>query len=186
LGAGVIRMLGKARGGGKEITVAITPSVGAVLLPLRGHHPTRVFTFEAQQGDRQGVRGKHYGLIKGARYPWTRDGLRRAWDAVRKEAGLTELKRFRWHDLRSDFASRLLRSVPSAQGMKIVQEALDHEDIKTTLDAYAHSLEGEHVNAVEALAETLRAQEMQFTAPEPVPHTGAKAGAVDAQEDISY
>jgi uncharacterized protein YqgV (UPF0045/DUF77 family) len=74
------------------------------------------------------------------------------------------LSRFRWHDLRSDFASKLLRSIPSAQGMKIVQQALDHEDIKTTLDAYASVLEGEHVNAIEVLAETRRAREMQFTA----------------------
>jgi integrase len=72
-------------------------------------------------------------FIKGERYPWTRDGLRRAWDTVRREASLTDSSRFRRHDLRSDVASKLLRSVPSAQGMKMVQEALDHEDIKTSL-----------------------------------------------------
>jgi integrase len=114
------------------------------------------------------IRSKRHEFIKGERYPWTRDGLRRAWDAIRKEAGLTGSKRFRWHDLRSDFASKLLRSVPSAQGMKMVQEALDHEDIKTTLDAYAHILEGEHVSAIEALAEARRAREMQFRTQEPV------------------
>jgi hypothetical protein len=42
-------MLGKGRAGGKEIAVAITPSVRAILWPLRGQHPTRVFTFEAQR-----------------------------------------------------------------------------------------------------------------------------------------
>jgi integrase len=166
--AGVIRMLGKGRAGGKEIAVAITPSVRAVLWPLRGHHPTQVFTFEAKRTADKVIRGKHHEFTKGERYPWTRDGLRRAWDAVRKEAGLTGSKRFRWHDLRSDFASKLLRSVPSAQGMKMVQEALDHEDIKTTLDAYANIMEGEHVDAIEALAVARRAREMQFATPEPV------------------
>jgi hypothetical protein len=36
---------------------------------------------------------------------------------------------FPWHDLRVDFGSKLLRSIKSAQGMKMVQHALDHEDI---------------------------------------------------------
>ena len=36
--------------------------------------------------------------------------------------------------------------------MKIVQEALDHEDIKTTLEAYAHILEREHTDAIARLA----------------------------------
>jgi integrase len=166
--AGIIKMLGKGVAGGKEIEITITPSVRAILWPLRGQHTTRVFTFEAQRTSDKTIRGRRYQLVAGERHPWTRDGLRRAWDAVRKEAGLTGSTRFRWHDLRSDFASKLLRSVPSAQGMKMVQEALDHEDIKTTLDAYAHILEGEHATAIEALAEARRAREMQFRIHEPV------------------
>jgi integrase len=39
--------------------------------------------------------------------------------------------------------------------MKIVQEALDHEDIKTTPEAYAHILEREHTDAIERLAQEL-------------------------------
>src|SRR5262249_15589686 len=108
-------------------------------------------------------------------YPWTRDGLQRAWDTVRREASLTGSSRFRWHDLRSDFASKLLRSVPSAQGMKMVQEALDHEDIKTTLEAYAHILEREHTDAIERLAQGRRAREMQYAMQEPVQTTAKSA-----------
>jgi integrase len=166
--AGIIKMLGKGRAGGKEITIKITPSVRAILLPLRGQHPTRVFTFVAKRTVDKVIRGERHNFIKGERYPFTRDGLRRVWDTIRMEAGLTGDNRFRWHDLRSDFASKLLRSVPSAQGMKMVQAALDHENIKTTLDAYAHILDGEHADAIERLAQERRAREMQFAVQEPV------------------
>lgn len=57
----------------------------------------------------------------------------------------------------------------------MVQEALNHEDIKTTLDAYANILEDEHVGAVEALAEARRAREMQFRMQEPVQKPVQKA-----------
>jgi integrase len=67
--AGVIRMIGKGRSGGKEITVAITSSIRALLLPLRGHHLTRVFTFEAKRTNYKVIRGKQYDLVKGERYP---------------------------------------------------------------------------------------------------------------------
>jgi integrase len=166
--AGTIKMMGKGRAGGKPITVKITPSVCTILQPLQGQHPTRVFTMVAQRTVDKVIKGKHHDFIKGERYPWTRDGLRRAWDTVRREASLTDSSRFRWHDLRSDFASKLLRSVPSAQGMKMVQEALDHEDIKTTLEAYAHILEREHTDAIERLAQERRAREMQYAVQEPV------------------
>jgi integrase len=159
---GVIRMTGKGRAGGKDIAVAITPSIRAILWPLRGDHPVRVFTFEARYTVRR------LGIVRGQRYPWTREGLRGAWNAVRAAAGLTGASRFRWHDLRSDFATKLLRSVPSAQGMKIVQLALDHEDIKTTLKTYADVTDAEHAAAIERLAQERRAREMRRRAQKPV------------------
>jgi integrase len=166
--AGIIKMIGKGMAGGKEIVVKIIPSIHAILWPLRGHHPQRVFTFVAQLTIDTTIRGKRFRYIKGERYVWTRDGLYRAWDAVRTDAGLIGDNRFRWHDLRSDFASKLLRAVPSAQGMKMVQMALDHEDIRTTIETYAHILEGEQADAIEQLAQERRAREMQFAMQEPV------------------
>lgn len=166
--AGEIKMTGKGVAGGKEITIKITASIRAILWPLRGQHETRVFTFVAQRTVDKVIKGRRHCFTKGERYPWERDGLRRAWNAVRAAAGLAGDNRFRWHDLRSDFATKLLRSIPTGQGMKMVQTALDHEDIKTTLDAYAGILEGEHIDAIENLAQQRRAREMQWSAQKPV------------------
>jgi integrase len=165
--AGEIKMIGKGVAGGKPITVKITPAIRAIIWPLRGQHPARVFTMSAQRTVDKVIKGKRHVFVKGQHYPWERDGLRAAWDNVRADAGLTGDNRFRWHDLRSDFGSKLLRSVKSAQGMKMVQRALDHEDIKTTLDFYAHVMEEEHFSAVERLAQERAVREMQWSVQEP-------------------
>jgi integrase len=150
---GVIKMTGK---GGKEIELAITPSIRAVLWPLRGHHPERVFTFAAKRTTDKLIRGKRFKFVKGERYPITREGLKRVWNNVRKDVGLLGENRFRWHDFRHDFASKLLRSIPTADGVKVVQMALDHADISTTLNTYSHILDGDTAKGIELLAEQRR------------------------------
>jgi integrase len=127
-----ITKLGK---GGKRITLKITPTIRGILWPLRGHHPDMVFTFVAQRADR----------AKGERYPITYAGLESYWRRLRRRAGVVG---FRFHDYRHDFATKLLRITGN---MRVVQKALHHASIKTT-ERYAHVLDSEVADAMEAVA----------------------------------
>jgi integrase len=130
---GQIRRAGK---GGRLVTVPITSAIRKILLPLRGHHPERVFTYEAQRtyGDK----------VKGKRYPLTLEGIKTAWTRLRKRAGVTG---FRFHDYRHDFGTKLLRETGN---LKLVQRALNHADIATTT-RYAHVLDSEIAEAMESV-----------------------------------
>jgi integrase len=105
---GKIKREGK---GGRIVEITITNTIREILWPLRDHHAKYVFTFEAKRTVDKVIRGKRYQYVKGQRYPITRDGLRRVWNAVREEAGLPMegADRFRYHDLRHDFATRRRR-----------------------------------------------------------------------------
>jgi site-specific recombinase XerD len=142
----------------------------------------RVLTVVAQRTQDRTIRGKKYDFVEGEHYPSERFGLRNAWDQVRAEAGLTGASNFKWHNLRSDFACKLLRSVSSGQGMKMVQQALDHEKIGTTLDIYAGVTDQEYHDAVETLAKERAAREMQWSAQEPLRKTTA-ADSMDGTND---
>ena len=95
--------------------------------------------------------------VAGKRYPFTKDGLRRIWDNIRKAAALptTGEDRFRMHDLRHDFAINFLRDNPSAHGMKMLQRALDHASFETTANTYADVHAEDVALAVEARAQEL-------------------------------
>jgi integrase len=112
--------------GGREIVIPITDEVWAILWPLRGHHPDRVFTYVAER--------THKGRVKGQRYPITKNGLNTRWRHTRMAAGLVD---FRFHDFRHDLATKLLRQTGN---LKLVQKVLNHADIKTTA-RYAHVLD---------------------------------------------
>jgi len=70
-----------------------------------------------------------------------------AWQRLRAKAGV---KDFRFHDYRHDFGTKLLRETGN---LKLVQKALNHRDIKSTL-RYAHVLDEDVATAVERLSES--------------------------------
>lgn len=84
-----------------------------------------VWTYEVQ-------RGEH----KGMRMPITYSGLRRIIRKALSEAGIAD---FRIHDLRHDFATKLLRH---SRNLALVKTALGHGDISSTV-RYAHVLDEE-------------------------------------------
>jgi integrase len=133
-----IRKQGK---GGRWVTVALTPTIRDILWPLRGHHPEFVFTFVAKRT------GPVKGRVRGQRYPLTAGGVRAAWRRLRDRA---EVRNFRFHDFRHDFATKLLRETGN---LKLVQRALNHADIATTV-RYAHVLDDEVADAMERVAKS--------------------------------
>jgi integrase len=135
-GARQIRKIGK---GGKIVTVPITSTIREILWPLRGQHPMHVFTFVADRT----VDGR----VKGRRYPMTYAGARSAWWQMQKRSGVIG---FRFHDFRHDLATKLLRETGN---LKLVQQALNHADIKTTT-RYAHVLDAEVAEALERVTES--------------------------------
>jgi integrase len=120
--------------GGRAIVIPITSTIASILWPLRGHHPERVFTYVAQR-----TRAGH---VKGQRYPLTVSGAKSQWRRLRKKAGV---ENFRFHDIRHDVGTKLLRDTGN---LKLVQRALNHADIKTTT-RYAHVLDEEVAEALE-------------------------------------
>lgn len=134
------RQIVKAGKGGRKIVVRITPLIRSILWPLRGDHEEFVFTYVAKRTQ------KRRRLSKGARYPITYNGLKTEWKRHRSRSGVED---FRFHDKRHDFATKLLRD---SRNLKLVQKALNHRNIKTTLK-YAHVLDDEIAGAIEAMQE---------------------------------
>ena len=135
---GQIRTKGKRA---KWVATPITSAVRAVLEPLRGHHPEAVFTYVCKRPL------KALGQVKGQRYPLTIEGVKSQWRRARGRAGLVD---FRFHDIRHDVATKLLRSTGN---LKLVSKALNHADLKTTM-RYAHVLDEDIASALEQVAES--------------------------------
>jgi integrase len=130
-----IRKRGK---GDRLVTVPITSAIREILWPLRGHHPEFVFTYVPQRILTNG---------KNSRRPLTYAGVQTYWRRLRKRSGVTG---FRFHDYRHDFGTKLLRETGN---LRLVQKALNHRDIKTTL-RYAHVLDSEVAEAMERVAKS--------------------------------
>jgi integrase len=133
------RQIVKLGKGGKRVTVSVTPTIREILWPLQGHHPEHVFTFVA--------RHTHDGRVKGQRCPLTYDFVQVYWQHLCKKAGVVG---FRFHDYRHDLGTKLLRETGN---LKLVQRALNHADIKSTL-RYAHVLDSEVADALERVAKS--------------------------------
>ena len=133
------RQITKLGKGGKRISLEITDAIRDILWPLKGHHEDFVFTYVSRRRDP--------GKIKGQRYPLTRAGVQTYWKQLRKRSGVIG---FRVHDYRHDFATKLLRATGNT---RLVQKALHHASIKTT-ERYAHVLDSEVAEAMEALAKS--------------------------------
>lgn len=136
-----IETIGK---GGKQVRTRITSVVRDILEAQLGYDPNWVFTYIASRTVRGN--GKVQDRIKGERYPITYEGLKSQWKRTRSAA---KVENFRFHDLRHDLGTKLLRQTGN---MKLVQKALNHSDIKTT-SRYAHVLDEEVGDALEKLAE---------------------------------
>jgi len=133
------RQIRKKGKGGKQIAIPITPAIRDILWPLRGDHPEYVFTYVA-------VRTRD-GHVRGKRYPLTYSGVKITWRRLRNRA---KVAGFRFHDLRHDLGTKLLRQTGN---LKLVQKALNHRNIKTTV-RYAHVLDDEVAHALERVAES--------------------------------
>jgi integrase len=127
--------------GGRRVVFPITPALRDILFPLQGQHLEFVFTYVAVYGNKRLER------VRGQRYPLTYNGAKTAWQRLRAVSGVVD---FRFHDFRHDFGTKLLRE---SGNLKLVQKALNHRDIKSTL-RYAHVLDEDVAAAVERLAES--------------------------------
>lgn len=80
---------------------------------------------------------------KGERYPYSRDGWRKAWAAALSAAGIEQ---FRPHDLRHTRGTRIVRATGN---LAAAQGALAHSNIKTTM-RYVHVSDDDVRGALEA------------------------------------
>ncbi len=124
--------------GGKSRTIPMTQRSFEILRAQLGRHPEFVFTYAAKRTDRRKK------LIRTHRYPITNSGFRIAQQRAIKRAGVTN---FHPHDVRHTTATRVLRQ----SNLKAVKNLLGHQDISTT-DRYAHALENDILDALEAVA----------------------------------
>lgn len=127
--------------GGLTVRTVITSEIREILWPLRGNHFEAVFTYQVQRT----VRSKK--LVKGQRRPLTYNGLKSYWRRMKKRAGLAD---FRFHDFRHDLGTKLLRETGN---LKLVQKALNHRNIKTTV-RYAHVLDEDLRAGMERVAKS--------------------------------
>jgi integrase len=128
--------------GGKTVTTPITPPVQTILDQCKDEkgqplNDEWVFTYICKR--------PLEGQRKGTRYPITSEGAKTQWRRLLKRAKVED---FRFHDIRHDVATKLLRNTGN---LKLVQRALNHSDIKTTTK-YAHVLDDEVAAALHAIA----------------------------------
>lgn len=122
-----ISVVGK---GDKPHVLPLTDELREILEPLRGHHPTAVFTYVAQRSREIPKAGRS--VVRGRRYPITYEGFATHMGRSFDKAGL---KDFRIHDLRHTAATRTLRATGN---LRLVQRLLAHSS-PTTTAKYAHA-----------------------------------------------
>jgi integrase len=127
--------------GGRRVVFPISETIREILFPLQGQHPEFVFTYVAVYSNKQ------LGIVRGQHYRLTLSGVKSRWQRMRAKADVMD---FRFHDYRHDFGTKLLRETGN---LKLVQKALNHADIKSTL-RYAHVLDEDVATAVEEVAKS--------------------------------
>ncbi|CAH2399091.1 tyrosine-type recombinase/integrase [Mesorhizobium ventifaucium] len=141
--------------GKKSRVIPMTKRTFEILWAQQNYHAEKVFTYIAARTVKTGDRR----LIKGNPYPLTESGLKTAMRRAVPKAGV---KNFHFHDTRHTAATRVLRN----SNLKVVQQLLGHEDIKTTTK-YAHAMMDDVLNAMEA-AKPKNAEEAYTHASKPV------------------
>lgn len=120
--------------GDKTRTIPVPADIkAAILTECFRHHPTKVFTYVAARTVTMQDGRK---LIKGERYPVTKEGVK---TAFRRGIAKSGVKNFHFHDLRHTAATR---SLSAGKNLAAVQQLLGHSDIATTM-IYAHVLTGD-------------------------------------------
>jgi len=97
--------------------------------------------------------------------PWN---FRKRWARLVAKAGFRGL---RFHDLRHTHATQLIRRNVH---LKVIQDRLGHETIKTTMDTYGHLLPGMDLEA--ALAVDMALSRARAEAPRALPPAGGSVG----------
>jgi integrase len=147
LAGGYVRVIGK---GGKRIVKPMTAEMRAILMSAMANPTDHVFTYAAARPNK----GKN-GWPRGAPRPITASGLKTMWRrSRRRKKGPSLPPDLRFHDLRHDFATKLLRETGN---LKLVQRALDHAEIETTT-RYAHVLDEEVLAGMEAASKRRKAR----------------------------
>lgn len=145
LADGTIWRTGK---GGKRIRKPISTAMRTILMAEMANPTEFVFTYVAHRA----VKGGN-GHVRGARLSITASGLKSIWRRSKsRKSGAKLPADLRFHDLRHDFATKLLRET---RNLRLVQIALGHSKIETTTK-YAHVLEEEVLAGMEAMTKTTR------------------------------
>ena len=140
-----IRTIGKGK---KLIDHPMTSEMRAILTAEMSNPTDYVFSYAAVRAKR-GPRGH----ARGDRFPITQSGLKTLWRRAKcRRKGARLPADLRFHDLRHDFATKLLRETGN---LKLVQQALHHSKVETTTK-YAHVLDAEVLQGMEAAAATRR------------------------------
>ena len=85
------------------------------------------------------------GRVRGQRYPITYEGAKDTWKRARERAGVED---FRFHDIRHDVATKLLRATGN---LKLVSKQLNHSSIQHTVK-YAATSDEDLMAAMSQLA----------------------------------
>lgn len=129
--------------GNKARTIPMSQAIFDLLWSQQGWHAESVFTYEAKRTVRHGNRS----LTRGQRYALTEAGLK---TAMRRAVARSSVDNFHFHDTRHTAATRVLRK----SNLRVVQELLGHEDIKTTTK-YAHAMKEDVRAALDAMDEVI-------------------------------
>jgi integrase len=142
---GRIHTIGKGK---KKINLPVTTEMRAILMSAMANTTDYVFTYQVTKG-----RGPQRRV--GERRPITKSGLKSLWRRARRKGLPADL---RFHDLRHDFGTKLLRETGN---LKLVSIAMNHSKIETTAK-YAHVLDDEVRAGMEAAAESRKKSRTQM------------------------